>query len=452
MGQCSFPCIKQVGSKLRIMNISIFGLGYVGCVSLACLAENGHQITGVDVNPHKNELINTGKATIIEKDIDELMARNWKAGKIRATQDTLSAVLETEISIICVGTPSNVNGHLNLNSIYETAAIIGDALINKDSFHIVVIRSTVLPGTNRKVGEIITKHSRKKRNEDFAVVSNPEFLREGSAVKDYYNPPVTVIGTDSPRASDNMILMYKGIKAPVEKTSIEIAELIKYVNNTFHALKVSFANEVGNICKKMNIDSHELMKVFCMDNQLNLSSYYLKPGYAFGGSCLPKDVTAFKTMAHDYYLDSPVLNAIMESNENQKRQALKLVMDQKTKKVGILGLSFKKGTDDLRYSPIVELAEQLLGKGYSIHIYDKNVNISKISGTNKAYIDEHIPHLTELISDNLEKVVSNSETVIITHDEPEYKDINKKYPHVHFIDLVKIGDGDATANYEGICW
>jgi len=434
------------------MKISIFGLGYVGCVSIACLAENGHTVVGVDVMSHKNDLINSGKATIIEKDIDALIENNWKEGRISSTLDFQEAVKNTEVSIICVGTPSDVNGHLNLSAIYETAAQIGKALKAKDEFHIAVIRSTVLPGTNEKVGKIISENSGKERNKDFAVISNPEFLREGSAVKDYYNPPVTVIGADNSYAAKKMVEMYQGINAPIEETSIEIAELIKYVNNSFHALKVSFANEVGNICKKMNIDSHELMRLFCMDDQLNLSSYYLKPGFAFGGSCLPKDLKAFNTMAHDFYLESPVLGSILESNQNQKNQALKMVLDQNTKKVGILGLSFKKGTDDLRYSPVVELAENLLGKGYSISIYDKNVNVSKLSGTNKAYIDKHIPHLSELITDDLEKVVKDSETIIISHDEPEFKGINKKYPNKHFIDLVKIKGAVRTENYEGICW
>ena len=258
------------------MNISIFGMGYVGCVSLACLAQNGHNVIGVDVIPSKINLINQGKPTIIEKDIDELISENWKKERISATQDFKDAVLRSDISIICVGTPSNAQGHLNLNAIYQTAKQIGEAIKEKDTFHIVTIRSTVLPGTNQKVGEILEEASGKKRNEAFAVISNPEFLREGSAVKDYYNPPVTVIGTDNPNASATLKEMYNGIDAPIEETNIEIAELIKYVNNSFHALKVSFANEVGNICKNLGIDSHKLMKVFCMDDQLNLSPYYLE--------------------------------------------------------------------------------------------------------------------------------------------------------------------------------
>ncbi len=434
------------------MNISIFGLGYVGCVSVGCLANNGHRVIGVDVMPSKVELINQGKPTIIEKDIGRLIADSWKEGRASATTDYRQAVLDTDVSIICVGTPSSGNGHLNLTAIYETARQIGEVIREKDTLHIVAIRSTVLPGTNQKVGQIIEEASGKKRNEGFAVVSNPEFLREGTAVKDYYNPPVTVIGADNPKAARIMKEVYRGIDAPVEETQIEVAELIKYVNNSFHALKVSFANEVGNICKKLGIDSHQLMNLFCMDHQLNLSSYYLKPGFAFGGSCLPKDLKALRTLAHDFYLNSPVLNSVLESNENQKEMAYKMVMEKGVKKVGILGLSFKKGTDDLRYSPVVDLAEKLLGKGYSLLIYDKNVNISKLTGTNKQYIDQHIPHLSELISDQLDHVVDNSDLIVISHKEPEFDCINTRYPDKTFIDLVKIKDGVSHENYEGICW
>lgn len=434
------------------MKISVIGLGYVGCVSIACLAENGHEVIGVDLVEHKNDLINNGKATIIEKDIDVLMKRNWEANRISATKDLSHAVKKTEISIICVGTPSDVNGHLNLSAIFKTAEGIGQALKSKDKFHIVVIRSTVLPGTNKKVATIIEEESGKTQNIDFAVVSNPEFLREGSAVKDYYNPPVTVIGTNHKGASETLRKMYDGINAPIRSTSVEVAELIKYVNNSFHALKVSFANEVGNICKKMNIDSHEVMELFCLDDQLNLSPYYLKPGFAYGGSCLPKDLRAFKTMAHDFYLNSPVLNSILESNENQKKIALQMVLERGVKKIGILGLSFKEGTDDLRYSPVVELAETLLGKGCQLKIYDRNVNLSKLSGTNKAYIEKHIPHLSEMISDDLDYVIDQTELVIISHNQKEFEGLHKKYPKVHFIDLVKVGSALSEGNYEGICW
>lgn len=434
------------------MNISIFGLGYVGCVSLGCLAHKGHQVIGVDINPNKIRLINQGKPTIIEKDIDEVIAGNWKAGRIRATSDYCAAVRSTDISMLCVGTPSTAQGHLNLNAIYKTAQQIGEALREKKTFHVVVIRSTVTPGTNRRVTELIAEHSGKKNNEDFAVVSNPEFLREGTSVSDYFHPPVIVIGTDDPQGAAMTRQMYQGIDAPVEATSIEVAELIKYVNNSFHALKISFANEVGNICKQLGVDSHQLMHLFCMDRQLNISPAYLKPGFAYGGSCLPKDLKALQTIAHDFYLNTPVLSAINKSNEYQKEQLLDLILQNGPSTVGLLGLSFKKGTDDLRYSPMVDIAESLIGKGIAVRIYDKNVNLSKLTGTNKDYIDQHIAHLSELISDDLAGVVEHAELVVIAHREPEFECINTRYPDKTFIDLVKIKDGISNGNYEGICW
>ena len=434
------------------MNISIFGLGYVGCVSIGCLSQNGHKVIGVDIMPSKINLINNGRPTIIEKDIDKLIAENWKNGRISATRDFKQAVADTDVSIICVGTPSTNNGHLNLGAIYGTAEQIGSALKEKDGFHVVAVRSTVLPGTNQKVGEIIAEASGKKRNVDFAVVSNPEFLREGSAVKDYYNPPVTVIGTDNSKAAQIMREVYASIDAPVQEVEIKVAELIKYVNNAFHALKITFGNEVGNICKELGIDSHKLMNLFCMDHQLNLSSYYLKPGFAYGGSCLPKDLKALDTLAHDFYLKSPVISSISASNEYQKKRAFELVTGKGKKKVGILGLSFKAGTDDLRYSPVVDLAENLLGKGYSLQIYDQNVNLSRLTGTNKEFIDARIPHLSDLISDDLGHVVGNSELIIIAHKEPQFECLSSDYPEKTFIDLVKIRPEIKDGNYEGICW
>lgn len=434
------------------MYISIFGMGYVGCVSLGCLANKGHNVIGVDINSNKIGLINQGKPTIIEKDIDRLIRENWEAGRIVATKDYRDAVRKTKVSILCVGTPSTDQGHLNLNAINKTAAQIGEALREKSEFHVVVIRSTVVPGTNQKVSEILQQHSGKEANKDFAVVSNPEFLREGTSVADYYHPPVVVIGTDNPRGAEITREMYQGIEAPVEETSIEVAELIKYVNNSFHALKISFANEVGNICKQMGVDSHQLMRVFCMDRQLNISPAYFKPGFAYGGSCLPKDLKALQTIAHDLYLSSPVLSSIHLSNENQKKRLLDMILAKGVKHVGLLGLSFKRGTDDLRYSPMVNIAESLLGKGISLKIYDKNVNLSKLTGTNKDYIDEHISHLSELISDDLAGVVEESELVVIAHKEPEFEYMSTRYPNKIFIDLVKIKEGGNNGNYEGICW
>jgi len=434
------------------MNISIFGLGYVGCVSLGCLAQFGHKVIGVDVNQTKVDLINLGKPTIIEKGIDIIIAEQYKKGNISATKDFHKAIKKSTVSIICVGTPSTLQGHLNLEYIYKTASEIGEALKDKNEFHVAVIRSTVLPGTNEKVGEIIEKHSRKKRNIDFAVVSNPEFLREGSAVKDYFNPPVTVIGSDNVKAINMMKEIYSGLVAPLEVKEIKVAEIIKYVNNSFHALKITFANEVGNICKKMNIDSHDVMDLFCMDTQLNLSPYYLKPGFAYGGSCLPKDLKALKTIAHDSYISSPVLESIEDSNQNQKKTVIDLITSTGKRKIGVLGLSFKMGTDDLRYSPIVEVTEYLLGKGNEILIFDENVNLSKITGTNKEYIERHIPHLSELIEPNLEKVCDFSEVLVITQRDQRFNNLASKYPGKIIIDLVRITDDFRLENYEGICW
>lgn len=433
------------------MNISIFGLGYVGCVSLGCLARNGHNVIGVDVQELKVDLVNSGKPTIIEKDINKIIEEEFNKGNIRATLDYKDAVDNTEITILCVGTPSTLNGHLNLENICETARQIGESLASKKDFHIVVIRSTVLPGTNESVSRIIEDASGKKKNRDFAVISNPEFLREGSAVEDYYNPPVTVLGSENEYALDVITRMYEGISAPVMRVDVKVAEIIKYVNNSFHALKVSFANEVGNICKKLEIDSHEVMKLFCMDDKLNLSSYYLKPGFAYGGSCLPKDLKALKTLAHDHYLDSPVINAIAGSNENQKDIALRLIESTNKKKLGILGLSFKPGTDDLRYSPIVELVERLLGKGYEVNVYDKNVNLSRLMGKNKSYIEEKLPHLSSILSTSLEDVISWADVIVISNKEEEFRDIRPQN-NQKVIDLVRIDSLRSLQNYEGICW
>ncbi len=433
------------------MDVSVFGLGYVGCVSLGCLAKNGFSVIGVDVNDHKVDLINSGKPTIIEKDIDEILEEEFAKGKISATTDFVEAVHKSDISIICVGTPSTREGHLNLSFINKVAGEIGEALKNKNSFHTIVIRSTVLPGTNRKVSNLIEETSGKKLDKDFGVVSNPEFLREGSAVRDYYNPAVTVIGGQSKKAVNIVKRLYDKVNAPIHCVDVKEAEIIKYVNNSFHALKISFANEVGNICKKLGINSRNVMELFCEDDQLNISPYYFKPGFAYGGSCLPKDLKGLKTLAHDNYLNSPIINSIEDSNSNQKRITIELVESFQMKKIGILGLSFKAGTDDLRYSPIVEVAEYFLGKNYSLKVFDKNVSISKLTGTNKDYIEEHIPHLSRLFVTELEDLILKSELIIITHAMEGIEEYLTKYPNKIFIDLIGLNIKN-TNNYYGICW
>jgi len=403
------------------------------------------------VNQGKVDLINKGLPTIIEKDIDKIVKEQFDKGRIQATTDFAKAVRETDISIICVGTPSTKEGHLNLEYIYKVAREIGSQIKKKSTFHIVALRSTVLPGTNKRIGSIIEQVSGKKRNKDFGIVSNPEFLREGSAVADYYNPALTVIGSDHMPSLEVMSEMYEKIDAPIKTVSIEEAEIIKYINNSFHALKISFANEVGNICKELGIDSRNVMELFCMDDQLNISPYYFKPGFAYGGSCLPKDLKGLRTLSHDHYLASPVLESIESSNNNQKRVAINLIESQNIRKIGIMGLSFKAGTDDLRYSPIVEVAEYFLGKGYKLMIYDKNVSLSKISGTNKEYIDNHIPHLSDLLYEDMDRLIRESELLVITHKMDGIDKIIESNPDKKFIDLVG-STSKQFDNYEGICW
>lgn len=435
------------------MNVSIFGLGYVGCVGAACLAKLGHKVIGVDVNENKVRLMNEGKPTIIEEGIAELCQEAHDKGLMSATTVAAEAVAQTEISFIVVGTPSSKEGHLNLNYIYTVAGRIGRALKDKEGFHIVAIRSTVLPGTNKKVGEILEQESGKKRNVDFTVVSNPEFLREGTSVEDYFNPPLTLIGTDNKMAEEKFRELYKDIHAEFICTDIEVAEMMKYVNNTYHALKIVFGNEVGNICKGLNIDSHKVMEIFCKDKQLNISPYYFKPGFAYGGSCLPKDMKALKTLAHDLYVDVPVIESIFQSNENQKRNAVEVIVNKGKRKVGILGLSFKAGTDDLRCSPIVDVVEQLLGKGFEIRIYDKNVKVSELTGTNKDFIMAKIPHLQHFVTDDLDTVCRNSDVLVVTNKEKEFAGVLEKYPHKIIIDLVRQWkEVDYNGIYEGLSW
>lgn len=434
------------------MKIAVFGLGYVGCVSLGCLADNGHSVIGVDISDFKVDLINSGKPTIVEKGIDELISEYHKTRKIKATTNHTSAVKGSEVAFICVGTPSMPTGQLNLTHVYQTAEQIGKGLKEKDSFYTIVIRSTVMPGTNEKVGNIIEQVSGKKRNSDFAVVSNPEFLREGSAVNDYYNPSMTVIGTENQFAFELLQKIYNKVKAPVIKTDIGVAEMIKYVNNSFHALKITFANEVGVIAKTLGTDSKKLMELFILDNKLNISPAYFKPGMGYGGSCLPKDLKGLYTLAYDNYLKTPLLKSIDESNSIHNNRAFELVEKFQTKKVGIIGLAFKKGTDDLRYSPAVELVEKLTGKGYNVSIFDRNVVLSKLLGANKSYIEEKLPHISAMLVSSLEEVVSYAQTLVLVHRLNEVLDLKVKLRNKNIVDLAGYEEFRELENYSGIAW
>lgn len=435
------------------MNISVFGLGYVGCVSLGCLAQNGHRVIGVDTNVDKVKQVNAGKATIIERDIDDIVKSQRERGSISATTDFEEAVLQTEVSMIAVGTPSSASGHLDLSFMKKVCEQIGEALKEKQTFHIVLIRSTVPPGTNKAMSEIIEKKSGRKTGEGFAVASNPEFLREGTAVNDYYHPPFTVIGTRSPKVADTIREMYAGVEARYIVTEPEVAEMIKFVSNSFHALKVTFANEVGNICKSLGVDSHKVMEIFAEDTHLNISPYYLKPGFAYGGSCLPKDLAGLKAFAHDNYLDSPVVESISRSNEVQVKRAVDAIASFKRKSVGVIGLSFKAGTDDLRNSPTVAVIETLLGKGFNVKVYDRDVYLTKLTGTNWKYIQEHLPHLSALLVHDPQEVISSCEVIVIATNETVLKTMDLDFAGKSIVDLSGGARHVCAAlHYNGLSW
>ena len=436
--------------------ISIFGLGYVGAVSIAALADNDNEIIGVDVNTTKVEMINAGQSPIIEADLPELMKKGVAGGRIRATTDAVEAVHNSDISIICVGTPSHPNGSLNLNYIKRVCQQIGEALQTKSDYHVVVARSTMLPGSTEEVViPILEQSSGKKAGCDFGVGFNPEFLREGSSIKDFYDPPFTVIGGDDERTVTAVRQIYSMLDAEVIVAPIKVAETVKYACNAFHALKVSFANEIGNICKQQNIDSHQVMNIFCKDTKLNISPYYMKPGFAFGGSCLPKDLRALLYHARHYDLAPPVLESIMKSNQQQIDIAYQMVRRTNCKRIGVLGFSFKAGTDDLRESPMVELVERMIGKGYQVAVYDKNVSLANLQGANRAYIEQEIPHIASLMCDSIEDVLAISDVIIIGYRTAEFqRALHLAKPEQIIIDLERnVTDAEhIQARYDGICW
>jgi GDP-mannose 6-dehydrogenase len=438
------------------MNVSVFGLGYVGSVSAASFAADGHTVVGVDVNPDKVASLNEGRSPIVEKGLDELIRDNVANGRLRATTNTKDAVDATDVSLICVGTPSRRNGSLDLAYLERVCEQIGESLKSKDSYHVVVVRSTVLPGTTHGVViPALERTSGKKYGAGFGVTVNPEFLREGTAIHDFRNPPMTLVGHNYKADARPTEALYTGVEAPLVTTSIRTAEMIKYACNTWHALKVCFANEVGNLCKRLDIDSHEVMDIFCRDEKLNLSPYYMKPGFAFGGSCLPKDVRAMQYRAKEVDLEMPVIQSILGSNQLQIQHAIDMIVETGRKKVGLLGFSFKAGTDDLRESPIVMLAEALLGKGYSLSIYDKNVSIARLVGANKEYINTQIPHLSSLLTESVDQVIASSDVVVVGNGSPEFAEALKRTrPDQVVIDLfrVKIEREAVPATYTGICW
>jgi GDP-mannose 6-dehydrogenase len=438
------------------MRISVFGLGYVGSVSAACLAGRGHEVIGVDVNPAKVDLVNDGKATVVEERIGELVAEVVQAGALRATGDVREAVMGSEVSLVCVGTPSEPNGSLSTTYLERVAEQIGAAMAERGGWHTVVFRSTMLPGTclNLLV-PILEKSVGGTAGVDFGVAVNPEFLREGTSVRDFFDPPKTVIGELDPASGAVVAELYDGLPGEVFRVPIPTAEAIKYADNAFHGLKIGFANELGAVLQALGVDSHQVMDVFLADRKLNISPAYLRPGFAFGGSCLPKDLRGLVHAAQRADVSVPILAHVLSSNSDHLQRAVELVERTGKRRVGLFGLSFKPGTDDLRESPLVELAERLHGKGYDLRIYDANVNISRLLGANREFIETRLPHLAQLLTDSVDDVLEHAEVCVVGTRDPAVLSALPPGDDRLLIDLIHLPDAEARradSGYHGLAW
>jgi GDP-mannose 6-dehydrogenase len=438
------------------MKISIFGLGYVGAVSLACLARDGHEVVGVDIDPTKLDLIRAGKSPVIEEGIQEVMAQVVASGRVSVTDDSREAVRDTDLSFVCVGTPSMPNGSQDLRALRRLSEDMGKALKEKDEFHTVMIRSTIEPGTIKEVVEpILVEHSGKVSGVDFGLGFQPEFLREGSSIKDYDNPPMTVVGANSPRSIVQLQDLFGHLPNKFLTTDIGTAECLKYACNAFHAVKVTFANEIGRVTQSVGVDSRKVMELVCEDHSLNISKAYLRPGFAFGGSCLPKDLRALLYVARSRDVELPMMAGLIPSNQNHVAHALTTILERGTRKVGFLGLSFKSGTDDLRESPLLTLAEQLIGKGMELKIYDPEVNVARLIGANRAYLEESIPHVSSLMCDSAKDVIEHADVIVVgLSDAAIIEQLHQHNDSRHFIlDLVSMPDADKLkGEYRGVCW
>src|SRR5579864_1939376 len=434
----------------------MFGLGYVGSVSAACFAHLGHQVTGVDVSPAKVEALGAGRSPIVEARVSELMAEGHKSGRLRATTNPCVAVSESDVSFICVGTPSLRSGKLDLGYVERVAREIGAALKQKQSHHVIVLRSTVLPGTTESlVIPALEQASRRRAGVDFTVCYNPEFMREGSAVADFHQPPYTILGAQDPKHLAVLRELYKDVPGPVFETSIPVAEMVKYVSNAFHAVKVSFANEIGTLCQHMGVDTDAVTKIYTSDTKLNISPAYLSPGFAFGGSCLPKDLRALSYKAKELDLGLPLLESTLRSNAVHVDRAVDAVLQTKQRKVAFLGLSFKAGTDDLRESPQVQVIKRLLGEGCQVKIWDPNVSLGRLVGSNRQYIEEVIPHIGSLLVADFDEVVRSGAVVIVATKIDKDQLARCVRPDQVVIDLVNLNPANRPAvsgSYQGICW
>lgn len=434
------------------VRIAVFGLGYVGMVSAACLADRGHRVVGVDVNPDKVALVESGQATMVEERISDLVAGAVGSGALTATTDAAEAVAQTDLALVCVGTPSSAAGGLSTEYLERVAEDIGAAL-PADRRYTVVIRSTMLPGTcEERIIPRLEAASGMTAGEGFGVCVNPEFLREGTSVRDFYDPPKTVIGEYDAVSGDILAGIYDGLPGPVFRVPIRVAEMTKYVDNSFHALKVGFANEIGAICKALGVDSHKVMDIFKADTKLNIAPTYLTPGMSFGGSCLPKDVRALAHLSRHRDVRVPIIEGILPSNEEHLARAYDLVAGSGKRRVGVFGLSFKSGTDDLRESPMVALSERLIGRGFELRIHDANVSLSRLLGANRAYIDAHIPHLSALLTESVEDVLAHAEICVVGTRDAAIVEALKARTDVPVVDLVRISSEGSANGYSGIAW
>ncbi len=446
----------MVTSSVR-STVSVFGLGYVGCVSCACLASMGHQVLGLDVNAQKMQMLAQGQPPIVEDRIGELTADVVEAGRLTVSDDIVAAVVNSDISLVCVGTPSTASGGLSTSFLEKVTAQIGAALADTSRWHVVVYRSTMLPGTcEGLLIPILERLSGKEAGKDFGVCVNPEYLREGTSVQDFFDPPKTVVGANDERSATTVMSLYDGLPGPRYSVPIRVAEMTKYVDNSYHALKVCFANEIGAICASLDLDSHAVKDIVLADTKLNLSGAYLKPGFAFGGSCLPKDVRALTHVAGTKAVDIPLLGNLLRSNESHLRRALDLIIGDGRRRVSLFGLSFKSGTDDLRESPMVELAERLIGKGFDVRIFDAGVAYSRLVGANRAYIDERLQHIGEVLVDDISVAIDHAEVLVVASRTPEIIDaLRRRSPDQVLIDLVRLPDAGQWRdkdNYRGIAW
>jgi GDP-mannose 6-dehydrogenase len=435
------------------VKISVFGLGYVGIVTAACLSRDGHKVVGIDNQQVKVNLVNSGRTPIVEDYVGELIEKGVASGLLTATTNVQEAIDNSTMSLICVGTPSRKNGSLNTDAVSRVCEEIGKAIAERGGAHTVVLRSTVLPGTMRDVViPIIREHA--GHIAGLQIGNNPEFLREATAVYDYDNPPKIVIGAETTTAAEDIATIYNNIEAPTFLTSVEVAELVKYADNAWHATKVAFGNEIGNISKAIGVDSHEVMRIFCKDEKLNISARYLTPGFAFGGSCLPKDVRALTYKGRELDLELPLLSSLMRSNEEQIDRAFDAILSYGKRRISIFGISFKAGTDDLRESPQVDLVERLLGKGMDIKIYDRFVNFARLYGANRDYILNHIPHISDILIDDFDEVLTHGDVLVLGNSAPEFDAIpSRSRLDQKIFDLVRVKEaGKAQGGYEGVNW